>query len=110
MSIVVSWSSDENHCAVGILGIAVAVAAVTFEIADDGASAGVDECLYGGVGVLGRVMDLRDVEHCGDARVQLRQAPEESVDVYVLRPVTVRTVAGCTPCTTDPDSMNLTRR
>ena len=35
----------------------------------------------------GRVMDLRDVVHRRDAVVELREAPEQLVDVDVLRPV-----------------------
>src|SRR5437899_1051586 len=46
-----------------------------------------DQRLDGGVRVLRRVMDLRDVVHRRDAVIELGQAPEQLVDVHVLRPV-----------------------
>jgi len=57
------------------------------EIAEGGTAPGIEQCLDGGVRVLGRVMDLRDVVHRRDAVIELAQAPEQLVDVHVLRTV-----------------------
>ena len=43
--------------------------------------------LDGGVRVLRRVMDLRNVVHRRDAVVELAKSAEQLVDVDVLRPV-----------------------
>jgi hypothetical protein len=53
-----------------------AILAVTLEIAQHGAAAGLGERRNGGIGVLGRVVDLRDVEHRRDAGVELAQRAE----------------------------------
>ena len=63
------------------------------EIAERGAAPRIGERLDGGVRVLGRVMDLRDVVHRGDAAVELAEAAEQLVDVDVLRPVHGRELA-----------------
>jgi hypothetical protein len=94
MTIVSIWSS-EAKCSLfqpprvaGVLrGLAPA-----FEIAEDAAAAGVAQALDGGVGMLGRVVDLAHVHHGGDARVELRDAAEQLVDVDVLRPEPLREV------------------
>ena len=57
------------------------------EIAEGGAAARIHDALDRGVGVLGRVMDLRDVVHRRDAVVELAERAEQLVDVHVLRPV-----------------------
>ncbi len=57
------------------------------EIAEGGTAAGIEERLDGGVRVLRRVMDLRDVVHRGDAVIELGETGEQLVDVHVLRPV-----------------------
>ena len=57
------------------------------EIAEGGAAPGIEQGLDGGVRVLRRVMDLRDVVHRRDAVVELRQAAEQLADVHVLRTV-----------------------
>jgi hypothetical protein len=57
------------------------------EVAERGPAARVEQGLDGGVRVLGRVMDLRDVVHRRDSVVELGQAAEQLVDVHVLRPV-----------------------
>ena len=62
-------------------------AAGAFEIAEHGAAAGIDQRLDGGIGVLRRVMDLRNVVDGRDAVVELREPAEQFADVDVLRPV-----------------------
>src|SRR6266576_4307839 len=62
-------------------------AAGTLEIAERGATPGIDKALDGSVGMFRRVMDLRDVVHRRDTIVELAQAPEQIVDVNVLRTV-----------------------
>src|SRR5439155_9650238 len=57
------------------------------EIAEGGAAPGVEQRLDGGVRMLRRVMDLRDVVHGRDAVVELRQTAEQLADVDVLRTV-----------------------
>ncbi len=77
----------------GVLRILVAgigaenVRARAFEIAEGGAASGVEQRLDGSVGMRGRVMDLRDVVHRGDAVIELGEPAEQLVDVDVLRPV-----------------------
>ena len=70
-----SWSLEENHCCLmrnASCGILVAGhAAGTLEIAEGGTAARIEQRLDGGVGVLGRVMDLGDVVHRRDAAVEL---------------------------------------
>src|SRR5439155_9848007 len=58
-----------------------------FEIAEGGAAARIKERPDRGVGVLRRMMDLRDVVYRRDAVVELREAPEQLADVHVLRTV-----------------------
>jgi hypothetical protein len=57
------------------------------EIAEGGAAPGVEERLDGRVRMLGRVMDLRDVVHGGDAVVELTEPAEQLADVHIFRPV-----------------------
>ena len=57
------------------------------EIAKGGATPRIDQRLDGGVRVLRRVTDLRDVVHRGDAVVELAKPTEQLVDVDVLRSV-----------------------
>ena len=57
------------------------------EIAEGGATPGIDQRLNGSVGVRRRVTDLRDVVHRGDAVVELAEPTERLIDVDVLRPV-----------------------
>ena len=57
------------------------------EIAEGGAAPRIDERLDGSIRVRGRVMDLRDVVHRGDAVIELGEPTEQLVDVHVLRPV-----------------------
>src|SRR5882757_11282885 len=54
------------------------------EIAEGGAAARIKERLDRSVGVLRRVVDLRDVVHRGHPVVQLREAAEQLADVNVL--------------------------
>ena len=56
------------------------------EIAEGGAAARIEQRLDGGVGMLGRVVDLRDVVHGCDAVVELAEPGEQLVDVHVLWP------------------------
>ena len=78
-----SWSLDENHCFLmrgASLRILVAGdAAGALEIAEGGAAPGIEQRLDGGVGVLRRVMDLRDVVHRRDAVVELASPPNSSL-------------------------------
>ena len=60
------------------------------EIAEGGAASRIEQRLDGGVRVLGRVMNLRDVVHGRDAVVELRESGEQLVNVHVLRPVNGR--------------------
>ncbi len=62
-------------------------AAGALEIAERRAAAGVEQRLHRRVRMLRRMVDLRDVEHGGDAVVELREAAKQLVDVDVLRPV-----------------------
>ena len=57
------------------------------EKAEGGAASRIEERLDGGVGVLRRVVDLRDVVYGSHPIVKLAQAREQLVDVYVLRPI-----------------------
>src|SRR4030095_6278108 len=57
------------------------------EITKGRAAARVEQRLYRSILVLRRVMDLRDVEHRGDAVVELAQPSEQLVDIHILRPV-----------------------
>ena len=72
-----------------ILGICVfgAVGPGTLEIAERRTTPRIEQGLDSGVGVLGRVVNLRDVVHRRDAIVELAQRTEQFVDVYVLGPV-----------------------
>ena len=76
MTMVTSWSVEENQRlleAEGVARIDVAGnAARALEIAEGGAASGIEQRLDGGIRVLRRVMDLRDVEHRGDAVIELR--------------------------------------
>ena len=58
-----------------------------FEVAEHAAPAGIDQPLHGRVGVLRRVMDLRNVVDGGDTVVELREAADQFADVDILRPV-----------------------
>ena len=55
------------------------------EIAECRTASRIDQRLDGHVRVLGRVMNLRDVVHCGDAVVELRESGEQFINVHVLR-------------------------
>ena len=86
-----SWSLEENQrCLMRNASVGYWLpgnVAGAFEIAEHAAPAGVDQRLDGGVGVLRRVMDLRNVEHGRHAVVELREAAEQFADVDILRPV-----------------------
>jgi hypothetical protein len=74
--------------AVGVGRILVAGdGARALEVAEGRAAARIHEALDGGVRVLGRVMDLRDVVHRRDAVVELAERAEQLVDVDILGPV-----------------------
>src|SRR5262245_21720953 len=57
------------------------------EIAEGGAAPGIDQGLDGGVRVLRRMVDLRDVVYRRDAIIKLAQSTEQLADVDVLRTV-----------------------
>ncbi len=89
---VTSWSLEENHCLLDAervlrIGIVRRVGSRALEIAEGGAAPRVEQRLDGGVGVLRRVMNLRDVVHRRDAVIELAERAEQLVDVDVLRPV-----------------------
>ena len=92
MIMVTSWSVEENHLlfdAERVLRICIigAVISRALEIAEGGAAPGIEQGLDGGVGMLRRVMDLRDVVHGRDAVIELAERTEQLVDVHILRPV-----------------------
>jgi hypothetical protein len=72
-----------------VLGISIvgAVAPGALEIAERRSAPLINQGLDGSVGVLRRVVDLRDVVHGRHTVVELAQRPEQLVDVHVLRPV-----------------------
>lgn len=72
-----------------ILGICVswAVGPRALEVAERRTTPRVEQGLDGGVGVLWRVVNLRDVVHGRDTVVELTQRAEQLVDVHILRPV-----------------------
>jgi hypothetical protein len=74
-------------CVLGVFICGRVVRSGTLEIAEGRAAPRIEQGLDGGVGVLGRVMDLRDVVNRRDAVVELAQASEQLVDIDVLRPV-----------------------
>jgi hypothetical protein len=53
------------------------------EIAEHRAMPRVDEAADRRVGVLGRVVNLRDVVHRGDTGIELAQRAEQLVDVHI---------------------------
>src|SRR5260370_40381390 len=56
-------------------------------IAEGGATPRIHHSRDRGVGVRGRVMDLRDVVHRRDTVIELAERAEQLIDVHVLRPV-----------------------
>ncbi len=85
----------ENHClkmrgascGYWLPGTPSAEITRALEIAEGGATPGIDQRLNGGVRMRRRVADLRDVVHRGDAVVELAEPTEQLIDVDVLRPV-----------------------
>ena len=73
----------------GILGICIvrAVGSRALEVAERRTTPRIEQGLDRSVGVLWRVVDLRDVVHGRDAVVELAQRTEQLVDVHILRPV-----------------------
>src|SRR5690349_21104889 len=71
---------------VSIVDWVAARGARALEVAEGGATSRVEERLDGGVGVLRRVVDLRDIVDCCDAIVELTEPSKELVDVDILRP------------------------
>src|SRR5450755_3114705 len=69
------------------ISIVRGIGAGALEIAEGGAAPRVKQRLDGGVRVLRRVMDLRDVVHRRDAIIELAERAEQLVDVHVLRSV-----------------------
>src|SRR5215831_6541975 len=60
------------------------------EIAERRTAPSIDQRLDGSVGVLGRVMNLRDVVYRRDAVIELRESGEQFINVHVFLPVNGR--------------------
>ena len=105
MIMLVSWSFDENQrCLMRSASLRILVAgnvAGAFEIPEHAAAAGIDQSPHGGIGVLRRVMDLRNVVDGGNTVVELREAADQFAGVDILRPV----VAGEAVVPVSPASM-----
>ncbi len=69
------------------IGVVRRIGSGSLEIAEGGAASRIEQGLDGGVRMLRRVMNLRDVVHRRDAVIELAESAEQLVDVHVLRTI-----------------------